>query len=286
MPAPAVLDVDLSDAEDQGLLPPVEHAHHGDDDQIVVQEQPKRVKRKKCAEDDPELLEQKLISYHKTQLRRVVSAQCRCRDANCRKGLRDDLRAFDRVLQERVRIHSPSKLNADDFVFNQILRRDKDRHGQWHVQGHRVCKRAYALIIGIGKSRLEKMTKALSREESCPIDARFGKPKENEFLPANSARPLCMDFLEKIYHELAEPMPDAKDDQLEGLKLQVKRRGKRPRHRFKRDDLSRDQIKFLPPGTILDYLDLCRAENHQHTIGRKVFCRALWWHFQRGRFFF
>ena len=286
MPAAAILDADLSDAEDQALLPPVEHAHRGDDDDQIVLAQTKRVKRKKCAKDDPELLEQKLISYHKTQLRRVVSAQCKCQDANCRRNLRVNLQDFERVLKDRVRIHGSQKLNADEFLFNQILKRDRDGDGHWHVQGHRVCKRAYALIMGIGKSRLEKMTKSLSREESCPIDARFGQPKENDFLSAKSTRPLCMDFLEKIYHELAEPMPDARDDQVEGIKLQVKRRGKRPRHRFKRDDLSRDQIKFLPPGTLLDYLDLCRAEHPQHKIGRKVFNRAFWWHFQCGTVFF
>ena len=278
MPAPAVLDADLSDAEDQALLPPVAHAHHGDDDQIVaeVQEQRKRLKPKKLKKDDPQLLEQQLLSYHKTQLRRVVSAKCKCRDAHCRQGLRNNFDDFDRVVQERVRLHGSPKLDADQFVF-QALKRDRDGDGHWHVQGHRVCKRAYALIMGIGKSRLQKMTLSISKDESCPIDGRFGQPKENQFLSPSSARPLCMDFLEKIYHELAEPMPDARDDgQNEGIKLQFKRRGKRPRHRFKRDDLSRDQIKFLPPGTILDYLELCRAENPKHKIGRTVFCRAFW----------
>ena len=60
----------------------------------------------------------------------------------------------------------------------------------------------------------------------------------------------------------------------------VRRRGKRPRHFCKYDSAEErghiSTAKFLPPGTILDYLELCRTENPSLKIGRKVFTRVPW----------
>ena len=143
-----------------------------------------------------------------------------------------------------------------------------------------MCQRSFRLLLGIGKNRYARLRHAAIRQEDCPVDARF-MPKRHTHMSPDSVRPQIIQFLEKLYNEVAEPLPDsrARDDGLQDqveLVGPVKKRGKRPRHIFKEDEADRHMagVKFLPPGSILDYYDLCKHEFPSLQIGRKLFCRA------------
>ena len=108
-------------------------------------------------------------------------------------------------------------------------------------------------------------------------------PQKFSRLPPSSVRPLVVEYLQRRYESTAEPLPEAFQAQTEIAATQpqgvVRKRGKRPRHLFKSDPAAdkgmkghKAEAKFLPPGTILEYLELCRAEVPDAKIGRKVFC--------------
>ena len=90
-----------------------------------------------------------------------------------------------------------------------------------------------------------------------------------------------------MYDEQAESLPEAlhcKTDGDDAKLVTVKRRGKRPRHYFKQEP--KDQcydagVKFLPPGTLGQYLELCRADHPEVAIGRKIFNRDSCPHFEK-----
>ena len=151
--------------------------------------------------------------------------------------------------------------------------------------GYQVCQRAFRLLLGIGKHRMQRLRNAvLNNESECPIDQRF-RPQKYERLSEKSVKPQIVEFLQKLYHTTAEPLPEAFSVETNsvmtptGPKNVVRKRGKRPRHFFKHDDQKKQQghaedAKFLPPGTILDYLELCRSDYPTLKIGRKTFTRA------------
>ena len=150
------------------------------------------------------------------------------------------------------------------------------------IQGSRVCQRAFRPILGIGKHRFGRLRSAAIRQEPCPNDMRF-RAKAYETLRPNSVRPQIVEFLQELYHTTAEPLPEAYSvpaEQAEGQGISpgpqnVRRRGKRPRHLFKFDKESKGHTqgaKFLPPGTLVEYLQLCRSQLNL-PIGRKIFCR-------------
>lgn len=156
------------------------------------------------------------------------------------------------------------------------------------LAGQKVCQRSFRLLIGIGKNRMQKLRSALKNKEAeCPVDQRF-MPQKYERLPQNSTRPIVVEYLQRLYHTVAEPLPEAfsleKDPGERLPKSSVRRRGKRPRHLFKCDKADEqkkfkghvDAAKFLPPGTILEYLEILRSEVPSVYIGRKTFCRAAW----------
>lgn len=164
----------------------------------------------------------------------------------------------------------------------------ENQRGGLQLHGHKVCQRAFRLLLGIGKNRAGRLRHAiLIGEEECPVDQRF-KPNRRTRLPPNSVRPLVVEYLQKLYNQVAEPLPESRSNEFEGkgevdLVAKVKRRGKRPRHIFKLDDPNNDKcknegdlrtIKFLPPASLVDYHDLCQAEYPDNKIGRKIFCRV------------
>ena len=91
------------------------------------------------------------------------------------------------------------------------------------------------------------------------------------------------EWLTTIYHKLAEPLPEGvpslsigNAEVQEGL-ANLKRRGRRPRHVVKKQDGQghHKDVKFLPPGTIGSYFELCLADlGETCKVTRKVFCRA------------
>ena len=161
--------------------------------------------------------------------------------------------------------------------------------GGLKLLGNQVCQKGFHVLVGIGKNRFHRLRHAASRALGCPTDLRF-RPKQHETLPANSVRPEITEFLQELYHTTAEPLPEAysvevpvQDATGSGKKTvqNVRRRGKRPRHLYKFDaSKARKNIKghlsgakFVPPGSITDYLEICRDRFPHLTIGRKVFCR-------------
>ena len=94
-------------------------------------------------------------------------------------------------------------------------------------------------------------------------------------------RATVYEWLEKMYLTTAEPLPEAYSvDAAASPPNLVRRRGKRPRHFVKVDPDARNEkghsqgAKFLPPGTIGEYLELCRADHPGAKIGRKLFTRV------------
>ena len=146
--------------------------------------------------------------------------------------------------------------------------------------GQPVCLVAFRLLMGIGKRRAGRLHRAArAGDEDCPVDERF-VPKRHAYLPETSVKPQVLEFLQKIYNTLAEPLPEARS-RLEGhdpdLLPSIKKRGKRPRHLYKIDadtKAYREGVKFLPPGSIRDYHELCKSEYPALKIGRKVFSRV------------
>ena len=101
-------------------------------------------------------------------------------------------------------------------------------------------------------------------------------------LPLSSMRPPIVEWLQKAYNTLAEPLPEA-SGQADVVEVvagsandkKLRRRGKRPRHLFKVSEYKgyAPNMKFLPPGTIGNYYELCKLETG-HKFGRKLFCAA------------
>ena len=153
--------------------------------------------------------------------------------------------------------------------------------------GNSVCQKGFRVLLGIGKHRFQRLRQSvIKNHDDCPTDQRF-RPRKNDALPAGSVRPQVTEFLNELYNTTAEPLPEAHGVEVEAESSKrktiqnVRRRGKRPRHLHKFDNGSNFKghlpgAKFLPPGTILDYLELCRARFPDLKIGRRVFCRDPW----------
>lgn len=139
----------------------------------------------------------------------------------------------------------------------------------------RVCQRSFRLLLGMGKGRMQRLRKAVLRgDDIAPMDLRC-VPKQHSTLPKNSARSVVIEFLESLWHCQAEPLPEAMHDTRDfKLKSKVRRRGKRPRHFHRRETFKTGyspNMKFLPPGTIGDYLEQFRGEYPAVKVSRKLF---------------
>ena len=155
--------------------------------------------------------------------------------------------------------------------------------------GHRVCHRFFRAALKLGKKRVQRLFAAVKKGKEGPPEDLRSRPRDHEVLRADSPRPLIVEWLHKMYHETAESLPEAlhckTDGDVAGL-VTVKRRGKRPRHYFKQEPKDQSYaagVKFLPPGTLGQYLELCRADHPEVAIGRKVFNRDSCLHFQNCR---
>lgn len=145
--------------------------------------------------------------------------------------------------------------------------------------GFPVCQRSFRILLGVAKSRLQRLRRALvSGLPDAPNDGRR-VPKAHTAPPRTMAlRAKIHEWLEQIYHTMAEPLPEAMTVNLQsgGSGSQpMKKRGKRPRHRVKRDEkeaVPGDQLRFLPPGTIMSYYELFKLD-HPGTASRKLFTR-------------
>eukprot|EP00435_Cladocopium_sp_Y103_P037038 s3000_g9.t1 len=231
-------------------------------------------------------LSPKEVSEQFRRLRAVASSKCKCSSGCCAVPFKEDAGLLDRLLNQRMMLLELPKLEADRMVFRMLKKQKVQERRALELLGHPVCQRAFRLLLGIGKHRMERLRSGvLNGESECPIDQRF-RPQKHERLSEKSVKPQVVEFLQKLYHTVAEPLPEAfavdanSAGIVQGPKNVVRRRGKRPRHLFKHDVEKKNQkghaedAKFLPPGTILDYLELCRSDYPTLKIGRKTFCRA------------
>ena len=150
--------------------------------------------------------------------------------------------------------------------------------------GHQVCHRFFKAALKLGKRRVQRLFAAVKNEKDGPPEDLRSRPRNHEVLRADSARPVIVEWLQTMYHEVAESLPEAlhcKTDGDDARLTTVKRRGKRPRHYFKQESKEEQVgyqagVKFLPPGTLGQYLELCRADHPSVRIGRKLFNRDSW----------
>ena len=153
------------------------------------------------------------------------------------------------------------------------------------IDGHCVCQTSYRLLLGIGKHRMQRLRMAsVSKDGECPGDGRYISKKGQSNTKLDEQRVAVTEFLTRCYHNIAESLPEAAEDKrpddaklVLGNKKCLKKRGKRPRHFRKHEPggagYTRD-IKFLPPGSIGLYWELCKTEHAPLQIGRKLFTRA------------
>lgn len=152
------------------------------------------------------------------------------------------------------------------------------------LNGFNVCQKSFHLLLGFGKFRMGRLRRAvISGQETCPMDKRRAPKKWSVIPGVNSARAKVHQWLMQAYHKLAEPLPEAIVVQpaVSGPGEQkpkcVKKRGKRPHRLVKHDRPGyHAAVKFLPPGTILSYLQLCRADLTDVSVSRTLFCRVSW----------
>ena len=272
----------VSDSEDESrmVLPPVVSSEDEGSRQVVPQAA--IPKRRRLSKLQPLALEGQMRAEHKVRLRRVVEATCKCKSPFCRKQFagqsEDNVHAFEKLLEERLLIHQLDKLQSDQKVFGLISSQPHGSREALMLFDAEVCQRAFCLLLGIGKSRFGRLRRAFLQGDGCPDDGRF-VPRANAYLPADSTRPLCVEFLQRLYRSVAEPMPESKGDHGDahtpGFCQRIKRRGKRPRHFFKQTEKGyHPGAKFLPPGTITEYLEICRSDNPGVKISRKTFTRV------------
>eukprot|EP00435_Cladocopium_sp_Y103_P058480 s1336_g20.t1 len=140
-------------------------------------------------------------------------------------------------------------------VYRLLGQCPQSQHRGLLLHGFPVCQKSFCSLLGIGKKRFERLRQAAVKEEPCPVDERF-RPKQHEFLAPHSMRPIVYEWLEKTYLTTAEPLPEA---------YSVDAAASPPtssRHFVKVDPDVRNEkghsqgAKFLPPGTIGEYLTL------------------------------
>ena len=148
------------------------------------------------------------------------------------------------------------------------------------INSHPVCQTSFRLLLGLGKSRISRLRAALLNGESdCPVDLRT-LPKKHSRIPSDvGAYAKCVEYLQQLYHTAAEPLPEAMQQTLQITDVKVKRirrRGKR-RQLVKREPAGSGyggKVKFLPPGSISHYLEMCQTEHPDVKITRQTFTKA------------
>ena len=117
-------------------------------------------------------------------------------------------------------------------------------------------------LLGIGKHRFLTISKAIKDGlERCPMDNRFIPVGKR---PQRGKREIVFDFFHSLYEQAAERLPDGNSSSS----------NKRPRqgdYKFDDPNMSRSEVRHLPPGTFQDYFRLCQMENPDLKISRQLF---------------
>ena len=128
--------------------------------------------------------------------------------------------------------------------------------------GEPVCKRGMMKLLGVGKHRFQRLYLAASEgREDAPLDGRY-IPKGPQALSEKKSK--VFDFLQGLYKTAAECLPD-------GNHRASSRRPRQGKDKFDDKDMDHSGVRHLPPGKIMDYLRLCRAELPEENISAKLF---------------
>lgn len=143
--------------------------------------------------------------------------------------------------------------------------------------GRSLCKHAFCKLLGMGNGRFQKLKRAF-RTGRATTDGRFIK-KHRERVSEN--RIIVHEYLEELYQTVSEPMPETSE---KGMVRQIafrKRRGKKPRiasrqSKMTKDEKAKHEMRYLPPGTFSDYLQLLQARHPDKKISLKLFSSEPW----------
>lgn len=225
-----------------------------------------------------------LDSRVRERVSRLIQSRCYCA-RRCKKYRRPSCfakfcRLTDRVVALRQELSSLHKLDADQKVFELIRGRGAgDKRSLFGVQ---LCGHAFRRLVGLGQARYQKLVKCVKTGGAVPRDGRF-VARKNTFKKASPNRILIVEFLEEIYNTMAETLPESHghvpkpsgDVPLRPARFR-KHRGRRPKimseKRMKTDP---NLLRFLPPGTFTDYLNILRARHPKNQkLGMKLFSKA------------
>ena len=118
--------------------------------------------------------------------------------------------------------------------------------------------------MGIGKQRYQSLYEAArTKQDWAPFDLRYVQKKAS--VPTEK-RQKVFDFLHELWSNVAEPIPDG---------LNSNKRPRRGDLKFD-GDMSRENIRHLPAGSIADYHRQCVATLKDNTISKKLFSDDLW----------
>ena len=234
-------------------------------------------------------------STNRTHLANLIRRPCGCH-CDCFHPFRS---LMDDLVKVRKRMDAMTKLEKDQYVrnllidmsMNQFLKFCFEVHGPhlWNTSlicakvfsvlksqgqnptrgsrhlrflGNPVCNRAFMMLFAVGKMRFRNLNGAARRgDEFCPFDGRY-IVRGNNNQPTEKYEKVH-GFLQRLYLEAAEPIPDGQNST------------KRPRHGSNKRDpknLDRSEIKHLPHGSINDYWRQCVEALPELRISRKLFC--------------
>ncbi|CAL1131036.1 unnamed protein product [Cladocopium goreaui] len=125
-----------------------------------------------------------------------------------------------------------------------------------------ICNRGFMRLLGLGKHRFQTIASA-SRAglDKCPMDERFLPRAAKE---PSVKRQAVYDFLHALWEQAGETLPDPNH-------TGSNKRPRQGQHRFDDKSLPRTDLRHIPPGKFMDYLRLCRLENPDLLISRKLF---------------
>lgn len=128
--------------------------------------------------------------------------------------------------------------------------------------GEDVCKRGLIRLLGVGKHRFQRLyNAAVEGREDAPLDGRY-IPKGPQDMSDKKTK--VYDFLHGLYKSAAECLPD-------GNHRASSRRPRQGSHKHDDKDMDLSRVRHLPPGKIMDYLRLCRAELPDVKVSAKLF---------------
>lgn len=164
-----------------------------------------------------------------------------------------------------------------------ILRRHAPTDGDRRTQalaGQPLCQQAFRKLLGLGSARFMRLRLCARTGRQAPVDGRT-LPKKTVGMSSERSvnRQRVVEYLEELIHTLSEPMAEATDQPVQGLRCMAFRRnrGRRPKlaamiHRkLKNSKAARQKIRLLPPGTFSEYLEVLRARWPGEKISLKLF---------------